>query len=218
MRKFCLVILVFVVMAGCKTKVPDEYIQPQKIRAVLYDIHIIDGYVSTISNQDSAKKVAAAYYKGFYKKFGIDSGLYARSMNYYFDHPESLGSIYKDVTARLQKSKDSIDKVQAKILKKEAALKKAKQDSINKADPKFMARQLAAKKATKDSLEKVKVVALKKAKKDSLEKVKQIAVQKAAKDKLEKAKKISLKKAKKDSVEKARLNGPKKADPAKKMN
>lgn len=199
MRKICWVVLVFIVVTGCKTKIPDDIIQPVKIRQVLYDMHMIDGYISTIPNPDSAKKVAAAYYKGFYKKFDIDSVSYNRSMNYYFDHPESLSSIYTDVTARLKKSKDSIDKIEAKRLKKEAAVKKAKQDSINKADPKFMAKLAAAKKATKDSLEKVKVIGLKKAKKDSLDKV------------------ISLKKSKKDSADKAKLKSLSKAGPAKKV-
>lgn len=172
MRRICWLGLVLLVMTGCKTKIPDDIIQPQKIRAVLYDMHIIDGYISTIPNPNSAKRIGAAYYKGFYKKYDIDSVTYTRSMNYYFDHPESLGSIYKDVTARLQKSKDSIDKIEAKIAKKAAAAKKAKQDSINKADPGFMARLAAAKKVTKDSLEKVQQEFKLKMKKDSLNRAK----------------------------------------------
>lgn len=167
MKKVCWAVLLAVVFAGCKPKIPDHIIQPQKIRAVLYDMHIIDGYITGIPNPDSAKKVSAAYYKGCYKKFGIDSASYARSMNYYFDHPESLSSIYKDVTERLKKSKDSIDKLEAKRIKKEEAKKKAKLDSLKKADPDYQKKLAAAEKVTRDSVEKVKMTALKKARKDS---------------------------------------------------
>lgn len=231
MRKICWVALVFIVMAGCKSKVPAEIIQPLKIRAVLYDMHLADGYITTIPNQDSAKRTAASYYKGVYKKFGIDSAIYARSMAFYFEHPEYLNSIYKDVIENLKKSKDSLDKIQAKVLKKEAAVKKAKQDSIEKADPNFKAKALAAKKATQDSLEKVKKITLKKAKldslkairlkktsEDSLKKIKAKSLKKASEDSLKKVKLTSLKKAKRDSVEKAKLKSPVKAAPAQKMN
>lgn len=230
MRKICWVALGFIVMAGCKPKVPEEIIQSLKIRAVLYDIHLVDGYISTIPNPDSAKRTAAAYYKGVYKKFGIDSAQYAKSMSFYYDHPEYLNAIYKDVVENLKKSKDSLDKIQEKILKKQAAVKKAKQDSIEKADPNFKAKALAAKKATQDSLERVKKISLKKAKldslkairqkkvsEDSLKNVKAKSLKKSSEDSLKKVKLTSLKKAKRDSVEKAKLKSPVKAAPAQKI-
>ncbi|MCX2479645.1 DUF4296 domain-containing protein [Pedobacter sp. MC2016-15] len=186
MRRFCWAGLVFLI-AGCKPVIPKDIIQPHDIRLVLYDMHVADGYVSTIPIPDSARKVAASYYNAIYKKYGIDSAKYTRSMNYYYDHVESLSSIYKDVTANLQKSKDSMDKVQAKILKKEEAIKKFKKDSADKADPKrVIARADSLKKVKKDSLDKIdlekkaKEMAVKKEKKDSAEKAKQKSVKKDA--------------------------------------
>jgi hypothetical protein len=193
MRRFCWAGLVFILIGGCKPGVPKDIIQPEEIRLVLYDMHIADGYISTIPVPDSAKKVGASFYKAIYKKYGIDSAMYTKSMNYYYDHVDDMGDIYKDVTARLQKSKDSMDKVQAKILKKAEAAKKMKKDSADKADPKLVA-------ARADSV--------KKAKKDSLNKIK-LAVT---------AKVLAIKKAKKDSADKARPKGIKKADAQKKVN
>jgi len=193
MRRFCWAGLVLILIGGCGRTIPKDIIQPKVIRLVLYDMHIADGYISTIPVPDSAKKVAASYYNAIYKKYGIDSVIYNRSINYYYDNVADISSIYSDVTASLKKSKDSIDKIQAKILKKEEAAKKMKKDSADKANPK-----LAAAKA--DSV--------KKAKKDSIAKVKIETATKA----------LAVKKEKKDSAEKARLKSVKKADAPKKVN
>ncbi|SEA60528.1 DUF4296 domain-containing protein [Pedobacter hartonius] len=193
MRRFCWAGLVFILIGGCGRKIPEDIIQPKVIRLVLYDMHIADGYISTIPVPDSAKKVGSSYYKAIYKKYGIDSVIYNRSMNYYYDHVDDIGGIYADVTASLQKSKDSIDKIQAKILKKEEAAKKMKKDSADRANPKLVAaRADSVKKAKKDSTAKVKIEIATKA--------------------------LTVKKAKKDSAEKARLKSIKRADAPKKVN
>jgi Pyruvate/2-oxoacid:ferredoxin oxidoreductase gamma subunit len=186
MRRLCWAGLVLILMAGCKPEVPKDILQPEIMVPVLYDMHIADGYISAIPVPDSARRVGASYYKAIYQKYGIDSVRYTRSMNYYYDHVDVLSEIYKDVTADLKKSKDSIDKIQAKILKKEEAAKKLKKDSADKANPKLaIARADSLKKVKKDSIDRVKlenkakVVALGKAKKDSAEKARPQSVNKA---------------------------------------
>ncbi|MET1055499.1 MAG: DUF4296 domain-containing protein [Pedobacter sp.] len=190
MRRFCWACLTLVLIAGCKTKVPDDIIQPDEIRLVLYDMHIADGYISTIPVPDSARKVGSSYYRAIYQKYGIDSAKYTRSMNYYYDHVEALSAIYKDVTANLQKSKDSVDKVQAKILKKEEAVKKLKKDSAEKANPKLVA---------------VRIDSLKKVKKDSIARLEATMT----------PNELAARKAKQDNADKARLKSTKNAAPKK---
>lgn len=197
MKKLCCIGLLCIVLAGCKSKIPGDIIQPDKMAAVLYDIHVTDGYIGTIPRQDSAKIVAASYYKGVYRKFGIDSAKYNSSMDYYYAHPDVLGSIYNKVTVSLKKSKDSLDK----IAEKKAKLETGKRDR-------------AAKK-TKDSLAKVNALLqrpaeLKKAKADSLKK-----------RKTDSLKKINTIKNKRDSLKKAinrkKVMNPKKAIDARKF-
>jgi len=193
MRGFCWAGLLLVLIAGCGTKVPKDIIQPKEIRLVLYDMHIADGYISTIPVPDSARRVGTSYYKAIYKKYNIDSALYTKSMNYYYDHVESLSAIYKDVTAKLQKSKDSIDKIQAKILKKEEAIKKLKKDSADKANPKLAA---------------IRADSLKKAKKDSITKLELSMT----------AEELAARRATQNSADKAKPKSIKKADAPKKVN
>lgn len=110
MRRLIGVVMCIVALAGCKPKVPENIIAPDKMQNILYDIHVIDGYISTIMLPDSSKKVAAAYYKGIYKKFGIDSAKYAQSMNYYYKHPKDLDNMYKSIAKVLTKQQKAMEK------------------------------------------------------------------------------------------------------------
>lgn len=181
MRKICCVAFLLLVLAGCRSKTPGDIIQPEKMAAILYDIHVTDGYIGSIPKQDSAKKVSAAYYKGIYAKFGIDSVKYTKSMSYYFANPDVLSGIYVKVTDALKKSKDSLEKINENAVKLEAA-KRAK-----------------AVKKTKDSLDKIRAklspLEIKKLKADSLRKVKtdSLKVVKAVKKTKDSLAKISVK-------------------------
>lgn len=124
MKRIFAVLLACLGLYACKPGIPKDIIQPDKMEKVLFDIHVVDGYVNTMSaTEDSTKKIAAAYYKGVYKKFEIDSALYNKSLNYYYQHADILKKMYENVATQLSKTKDKQLKAQAK----ETA------DSINKA-------------------------------------------------------------------------------------
>lgn len=107
MKRFFAVLLVCLGLYACKPGIPKEIIQPDKMEKVLFDIHVADGYIGTMSpGADSTKKIASAFYKGIYKKFQIDSALYSQSMNYYYQHPDILKKIYDNVTTQLNKTKE----------------------------------------------------------------------------------------------------------------
>ncbi len=111
MKKLCCILWCSIVWISCKPSIPKDVIEPRKMEKVLYDFHIVDGYLSTIYNQDSSKKVAAAYYEGIYKKFGIDSALYAKSIKYYYTNPAELEKMYKHITKKLDFQKGVMNKV-----------------------------------------------------------------------------------------------------------
>ena len=108
-------------------------------------MHLVDGYINTIPVQDSAKRVAAAYYKGIYNKFGIDSVSYSKSMDFYYSNPELMNAMYVKLETELKKNKVKVEKLHNLALEK---LQKKRKDSI-KADS---IKQVAKKK--KDSLKK----------------------------------------------------------------
>lgn len=138
MRRLIWALAATIMLFGCKPKIPKDIIEPDKMQKILYDIHVADGYISTILLPDSSKKVAAAYYKGIYKKFEIDSTQYNKSMDYYYAHPKDLDKIYKNISKTLESQKKTLEKVDS--------LQKAKIEKV-KADKEKL-------KKTKDSLKK----------------------------------------------------------------
>ncbi len=103
MRKNIFLLSFILILFSCKSDIPENIIEPQKMRDILVNIHYVDGYLTTFSNADSAQKIGSVYYNSIYKKFGIDSAKYSTSLNYYNDNPDMLNKIYKEVTAELNK-------------------------------------------------------------------------------------------------------------------
>ncbi|AOM78841.1 DUF4296 domain-containing protein [Pedobacter steynii] len=144
MRNFLYIVFLFLLISGCKPGIPKDIIQPDQISSILTDIHIVDGYVSTMPSADSARKVAASFYKGIYKKYGIDSAMYAKSMNYYNRDPRILDGIYTRVVDDLSRQKSVLLKSDSLINaknQKELSLKRTA-DSLLKADPEYKIRFL----------------------------------------------------------------------------
>jgi hypothetical protein len=141
MTRFFTIVFCITLFVACKPGIPKDIVQPNEMEKILFDIHVIDGYVSLIPTPDSAKKVTAPMYKGIYKKYGIDSALHAKSMAYYYKHPDLLSKMYDRISEKMAKTRDTETKNEQKALKleadKEAKLQKAaeakKADSIKKA-------------------------------------------------------------------------------------
>jgi hypothetical protein len=172
MKKILFLGFLFVVINGCRPPVPEDIIQPDKMSKILYDIHIVDSYLNNVSKQDSAKKVASAYYNGVYKKFDIDSVTYTKSLDFYYKNPEIMSKMYEDIHKSLQKTKEKTEKrieAEAKIAEeKKRKLDSLRTDSIKKAD--------LLKPRVRDSIAKHKkdsVLKIAKYKKDSVLKAKQ---------------------------------------------
>lgn len=141
MRNFLYIVIVFCFASGCKPGIPKNIIQPEEMAKILHDIHMADSYLGMVARPDSVKIIAAGYYKGIYKKYGIDSALYTKSMDYYYTDPKALNDIYIKVTGQLTKEKDAIVKADSLLNASEMAKIriKAVRDSTRTADSTFWA-------------------------------------------------------------------------------
>ncbi|WEK17985.1 MAG: DUF4296 domain-containing protein [Candidatus Pedobacter colombiensis] len=141
MRNFLYIVIIFFFSSGCKPGIPKDIIQPDEMAKVLHDIHIADSYLGQLARPDSVKIIAAGYYKSIYKKYDIDSALYARSMNYYYKEPQVLNDIYVKVTGQLKKERDAIVKADSIFNANEMLKIKMKtiRDSTRTADSTFWA-------------------------------------------------------------------------------
>lgn len=141
MKNFLYIVVVFFFAVGCKPGIPKDIIQPEKMAKVLHDIHMADSYLGMVTSPDSVKIIAAGYYKGIYKKYGIDSVLYAKSMDYYYRDPKALNDVYTKVTGQLKMEKDVLVKADSLFNAREIAKIRAKavSDSTRTADSTFWA-------------------------------------------------------------------------------
>lgn len=109
-------LFVATLLFSCKPGIPKDIIQPDKMEKILYDIHVVDGYATTLANQDSAKKVSTPLYKGIYKKYAVDSALYNKSLSYYYKNPDLFNKMYERITETLKKEREKESERAAKKL------------------------------------------------------------------------------------------------------
>ena len=172
MKSIINILLILLFLSACKPGIPKDIIQPDDMALVLNDIHIVDGYITTV-RADSSKIIAASLYKGVYKKFSVDSAKFYKSMDYYYKNPKVMDEIYKNVNASLLKKRTALIRIDSlKNVKIQAKARlKAKADSTKVADS--LKKVVLKKKA--DSVLKVKS----KKKLDSIKKSKLIMKVKA---------------------------------------
>jgi hypothetical protein len=153
MKRIFSIIFLTALIFSCKPGVPKEVIQPDEMEKVLFDIHIVDGYINANPFPDSAKAIASAYYKGIYKKFDIDSATYTKSLDYYYAHPDVMKVMYEHISDKLAKARDKqskIEMLEQKALAKADSIKRAKE----KLKPKLADSIKQAKKADSLKLKK----------------------------------------------------------------
>jgi hypothetical protein len=114
MNNFLYVLLVFLILfTSCETsggvKKPDDLIDEATMEAILYEATLME-IMNTFSpkNPDFVDILGAPL---LYLKHGIDSLQLVESEAYYTKNPRIYYRIYSKVLNRLQREKDSIDRV-----------------------------------------------------------------------------------------------------------
>lgn len=138
MRKHLLLFfsaLLFIV-ACSGNKRDGSIIDPDKMVLILTDIHLVDGSMMIYGMSDSLYKYGTNRYSLIFKKHGIDSASFNKSLKYYSGEPDEIIKIYDSVDKLLTAKSDSISKVQAAKTKLEAKRNeaKAKAEQKRKAD------------------------------------------------------------------------------------
>lgn len=136
---FCLIFI------SCgQEEAPKGIIEKQKMISVMVDMQITDAYLNQVMNSDTMMMQAHTRYDYIFKKYGIDSAQFSRSLSYYSKRPDEFNKMFngvldslnmKEVFARqtdslrmvVKRRKDSIERVN--LMKKDSLLKK---DSLKK--------------------------------------------------------------------------------------
>lgn len=118
MTRLSLLFIIFVFFSACGDGVPKGIITKENIAAVLTDLHLADGYTSSLYGDSTNLKVARVY-KALYKKHNTDSVGLRKSLVYYSERPEELEIIYKQVETNLSDI-EKADRKRTEDLEKEA--------------------------------------------------------------------------------------------------
>ena len=122
---------------SCKqNKTSDNVIAKDRMVRVLSEVHIINGTLTQQGVKDSLYKYGTNRYKQLFKKYGIDSALFNKSLKYYSARPKDMMEIYDSVTVVLNFKNDSLSKIHAKAMEKETKdlEAKGKAEAKRKAD------------------------------------------------------------------------------------
>jgi hypothetical protein len=100
MRRVIIGLIGWIFLFSCKDPTPKGVLPITKMAALMVDIHMIDGYLSTLP-VDSAAKYIHSYYQGAYKNHKIDSNQFDLNLKYYAAHPQEFDKVYEKVNASL---------------------------------------------------------------------------------------------------------------------
>jgi len=119
-RHLILFFLALFLFISCKDdKTGGDIIEKGKMVHMLSDVHITDGAIAMHVMKDSLYKYGTNRYGLLFKKYGVDSVLFNKSVKYYAARPDEMMEIYDSITVLMDFKSDSLDKVNAKILEKE---------------------------------------------------------------------------------------------------
>lgn len=117
-------ILIF--MAACsQKKTPAGILESGKMINVLTDIHLVDSYLAS-SAYDTTVQPASKFYSVVFRKHGIDSLAFRKSLKYYSRQPEVLDTMYYDVLNRLERLE------QLENLRAQRKLKSLREEEVQK--------------------------------------------------------------------------------------
>lgn len=88
---------------------PKDIIDQNKMILIMADLHIMDGYMSTIIYNDTIRKNNKNLYATIYKTHNTTPALYEKSLKYYSMKPALLDSMYNKVQAILDEKEHNLN-------------------------------------------------------------------------------------------------------------
>ena len=124
MKRFSLIILLFVLVTACgghkdKGFIPDRLLTEQEMIDLMTDVQIIEGditYQKTRERElsDSTKiepkdyvKLSEEYYDQLFEHYGITDSIFRQNIRYYTEQPALLEKIMDSVVKRLTKEQST---------------------------------------------------------------------------------------------------------------
>jgi len=102
-------ILLFFISSSCKRGLPSGILKKDTMVELLGEVHVLDGYLTTIPI-DSAKRLMDPLYDELFSKYGLDSASFTKNLDYYYGDPDLSVETYDRVVKSLQEKENEFIK------------------------------------------------------------------------------------------------------------
>ena len=141
MTRLLLLFFTFIFFASCEDSRPKNVLNRQVMTSVLTDLHLADGYTTTLSTSDKKGEIAALY-KSVYKNHNTDSIQVRKSLAFYTENPQELLSIYAEIDSNLVRAQRVEERLTADRATKER-IKMLQDEALSKIRNKYITDSIA---------------------------------------------------------------------------
>ena len=109
MKVFKFLIFLVTLFYACEPdNKPKDLIEEKKMILIMTDLHIMDGYMSTIIYSDTTKRNTKNLYATIYKTHKTTQKSYEESLKYYSRKPALLDTMYNKVQALIDEKEHKL--------------------------------------------------------------------------------------------------------------
>ncbi len=95
---------IVVILVSCTVKIPSDVIQPNEMKELLYDYHLMQALSGELSTAERYK--AKLYEQYVFEKHGVTEAEFDSSLAWYMRNTIELEAIYKELNSRMTKEKE----------------------------------------------------------------------------------------------------------------
>ncbi len=103
-------VFLLVITACSENNKPANILEEQKMVSIMTDLHIMDGYMSSLMYNDSVRIKGKNFYATIYDKHKVTPAEYEKSLKYYSMNPVLLDSMYSKVELILAAKEHKLNK------------------------------------------------------------------------------------------------------------
>ena len=109
MKVFKILLFLVTLISACEpNNKPKDLIEEKKMILIMTDLHIMDGYMSTIVYNDTMRRNTKNLYATIYKTHNTTQQSYEESLKYYSRKPALLDTMYNKVQALIDEKEHKL--------------------------------------------------------------------------------------------------------------
>jgi hypothetical protein len=113
MKVFKILLFLVTLVSACEPdNKPKDLIEEKKMILIMTDLHIMDGYMSTIVYNDTTRRNTKNLYATIYKTHNATQKSFERSLKYYSRKPALLDTMYNKVQALIDEKEHKLHKAE----------------------------------------------------------------------------------------------------------